>query len=258
MAESKDLKTLKPKYRFLEQDPDDLRGKALAKKPRKRFRLSVLRKAAQPLFYIILFSLWAAGPRSYLIGSVVWFIALVYLPLFGGRWVCGWACPYSIAHDRVFIHLKYKRMDSKWLRMPWMWLTLIIIWLAEGLAQLDYIPEYPVGYFAAAFIFGIMFFPRIFCRWWCPLGAFPQYIARFRFFGISRKAVEKCEDCKNCTRVCPMFIPVHESEVVHESCIACFECVDVCPEGAVKMRRFIFKKSDKPKGEAFPESIDSG
>jgi ferredoxin len=68
-----------------------------------------------------------------------------------------------------------------------------------------------------------------FCRWACPLAAVLNVFARFGVTGIQRDE-QRCHDCGQCARKCPMQIPVDGVQRVTASrCIACFECVTACP-----------------------------
>jgi polyferredoxin len=66
------------------------------------------------------------------------------------------------------------------------------------------------------------------CRWLCPYGALlgiasvasPQHV---------RRDPETCNDCRACTRACPVEIPVHARlRVLSTECTGCMSCVAAC------------------------------
>lgn len=78
---------------------------------------------------------------------------------------------------------------------------------------------------AAAFVF------RVFCRFFCPLGAFYSLFSKIAFCGIDVDA-NRCTGCNRCVNRCKMDIR-HPGD--HE-CIQCGECAEVCEEGAIHFR----------------------
>lgn len=75
------------------------------------------------------------------------------------------------------------------------------------------------------------FVPRAFCRVLCPLGALLGILARFAIFRIWRDE-QKCTHCGACQRVCQGACDPHTKLRVSE-CTLCFNCMAVCPEGAI-------------------------
>lgn len=93
--------------------------------------------------------------------------------------------------------------------------------------------------FMLASLVGVAMYPilgnRIWCRFFCPLRAYMQLIARF----VGRLAIhstDACISCGQCTRYCQMGIEVQtfaETQVSidnsNSACIQCGICVHVCP-----------------------------
>lgn len=78
-------------------------------------------------------------------------------------------------------------------------------------------------------LLGSVFYDRVFCKYLCPLGGFLGLLAKAGYFRIRRNE-KTCIDCKACSRVCPVNIPVAElSEVTSSECISCNLCVNACP-----------------------------
>jgi len=78
-------------------------------------------------------------------------------------------------------------------------------------------------------LLGSFFYDRVFCKYLCPLGGFLGILAKVGYFRIRRNE-KTCIDCKACSRVCPVNIPVAElSEVTSSECISCNLCVNACP-----------------------------
>jgi polyferredoxin len=74
-----------------------------------------------------------------------------------------------------------------------------------------------------------LFFPNFWCRFLCPYGAL---IGLGSIFGITKikRNEDSCIDCRQCTRVCPQRIVVHEKKaVLTPDCTACMSCVEICP-----------------------------
>jgi polyferredoxin len=79
--------------------------------------------------------------------------------------------------------------------------------------------------FAAAVLLNFVF-PRFYCRFICPLGAFFGIIDRFALWRIGKKKSE-CIDCRlcevNCEGACQ---PTHDFRI--SECVLCFNCLNDC------------------------------
>jgi polyferredoxin len=66
------------------------------------------------------------------------------------------------------------------------------------------------------------------CRWLCPYGALLG-LASFLSPQHVRRDPETCNDCRACTRACPVEIPVHARlRVLSPDCTGCLSCVSAC------------------------------
>ena len=85
---------------------------------------------------------------------------------------------------------------------------------------------------------------RPFCKYLCPLGAF---YGLFNKLGFARMEVngEKCVQCGNCERSCPMQVDVRKN-INSAECIRCGKCSDACPTDAI---RKCFSKAAKETAE---------
>lgn len=81
-----------------------------------------------------------------------------------------------------------------------------------------------------------IFFQNFWCRYLCPYGALAGIAALFSPARMLRNE-QKCIDCGRCAQACPALLKVDElSRVRSAECMACLECVTVCPaEGALQM-----------------------
>lgn len=76
---------------------------------------------------------------------------------------------------------------------------------------------------------GSFFYDRVFCKYLCPLGGFLGILGKVGYFRIRRNE-NTCINCKVCSKVCPVNIPVAEiQEVTSSECISCNLCVNACP-----------------------------
>jgi len=111
------------------------------------------------------------------------------------------------------------------------WDTFVGPWMA--------IPFLLICGFAVVYFLGA----KGFCTYGCPYGAF--------FAGMDRLApgrivadLDLCQKCGECTAHCTSNVRIHEEiqdwgKVVSAGCMKCFDCVSVCPTGAL---RFGFSK----------------
>ena len=66
------------------------------------------------------------------------------------------------------------------------------------------------------------------CRWLCPYGALLGVASFFSPLAVRRDPAT-CNDCRACTRACPVEIPVHARlRVVNPECTGCLSCVAAC------------------------------
>jgi polyferredoxin len=74
--------------------------------------------------------------------------------------------------------------------------------------------------------------PRFFCRVLCPLGAFLGWLSRFSLWRVDRD-LTRCTDCNLCLRHCEGASDPHAA-LRKSECFVCFNCIDDCPENALR------------------------
>ena len=107
--------------------------------------------------------------------------------------------------------------------------------------------DFRQAHFTQALVLGILFLlilwaslrvTRFWCRALCPLGALLGAVSRWSILGL-HKDPDKCDNCNRCLLNCqggddPLgTVPWHKSE-----CLTCLNCVDSCPQHALKFQLF--------------------
>ncbi|HLO12747.1 MAG TPA: 4Fe-4S binding protein [Pseudoneobacillus sp.] len=172
---------------------------------------------------------------------------------------CSWICPVGTVSEwtaRLGKMIFRRKFDLPkwlvWLLLPMKYLLLLFflkmiifdmpVYFAHEFLQSPYNKISDVkmllfflglGGFALKLILVVfilsLFFPNFWCRFLCPYGAL---IGLGSIFGITKikRNVDTCIDCRQCTRVCPQRIKVHEKKaVLTPDCTACMSCVEACP-----------------------------
>lgn len=183
----------------------------------------------------------------------------------GGRFVCGWLCPFGLVQELVYrgkqVHRQLPLLLEK-MKFVVLGLTAVLpfIWRDfTGLAE-PYFCTYvcPAGTLGGGiplvsmnpglaglvgWLFGwkllvlalvliaAFFYWRPFCRVLCPLGAFYGLLNGLSIWQL-RMNKGRCIDCGACARQCKATL---QPQVVQNSsaCVRCLECVDVCPTRAL-------------------------
>ena len=82
---------------------------------------------------------------------------------------------------------------------------------------------------------------REYCNTICPVGTTLSLVSRFSLFKLTIDT-DKCINCGRCSRRCKAScIDKHNHIIDYSRCVACFDCIDNCTEGALKYRFVGFK-----------------
>ncbi len=196
-------------------------------------------------------------------------ILLLYCITFG-RWICGWLCPFGFVQDLLH-KIKTPKLKKGRITKVLSYFKYVLLVLFVVVFPLLYVirdlplPAFckyicPAGTFGGAigllinpenadkfgmlgplftwkfilmvsFLVGCVFIYRLFCRFFCPLGALYGIFNKIAIFGIKLDK-KSCIDCGKCIATCKMDI----STVGDHECINCGDCVSVCPTGAISWR----------------------
>lgn len=199
---------------------------------------------------------------------------LILCGLFFGRLLCGFVCPFGFLQDllaKIPVRRKTvpEKIDRPARKLKYLVLACVLALPAavsaiRGAAASPYFCKYfcPAGTLEGGLplllananlramagtlftwkalvlvivLAGIVFIPRFFCRYLCPLGAFYSLFQRFSF---CRMELDKdvCIGCGKCEETCPMAVKVTQELSCSGECIACGKCKDVCPTGAISRK----------------------
>jgi polyferredoxin len=87
-----------------------------------------------------------------------------------------------------------------------------------------------------------IFYQNAWCRYLCPYGALLGLLSVLSPMKIRRNE-NTCSDCHLCSKTCPSKLPVSQRETIHSpECNGCLSCVEGCPERALFMAPFFWKK----------------
>ena len=103
---------------------------------------------------------------------------------------------------------------------------------APGATRRVFVGSFWIGAFLTVLLGLNLWIPRFFCRVLCPLGALLGVFARAAVFRIDRD-VHKCTDCNLCLTRCEGAADPH-SQVRLSECFGCMNCIDDCPEDALR------------------------
>jgi polyferredoxin len=193
-------------------------------------------------------------------------IAKIFGPFIWGRGYCGWGC-YTAALLEWIPIKENKQIPKKYtfIRIPVLILSILVpfLFIQNGYDYLnrhilspissnDALPFQPykvdqfiwfvIGntiYYIIGIILALIFKKRrAFCKIWCPVSLTMKIQTHFSLLKI-RPSGNKCIECGNCNKECPMDIDVKSyiikgQKVLSTECISCRNCVNACPVKAIK------------------------
>jgi ferredoxin len=164
------------------------------------------------------------------------FLVLPLLILLVGKSLIGISLldPYSI----------FGRIASDLFQPVYMWLNNRIAGVLESmnvyfLYPEDITPARGLTYLIPGFMLGLVIWfsftrGRLYCNTICPVGTLLGLLSRISVFKI-RMIGDQCTKCGKCAIACKAScIRIKTLEVDFSRCVACYNCISVCPEDAIK------------------------
>lgn len=213
-------------------------------------------------------SLWRLMADGTFLKRVAWgsFVLLggaVVTNIVFGRAFCGQFCPLGTLQElmgKARDALKIRRRElpqafdvpARFLKYGIFGVFTVLTWQLGTLVIRPYdpwvayhhltSPELLANFGIGAAVLGVSLagsfaYDRFFCKYLCPMGAFLGMFSKFSLFRVTRVA-DACTDCGLCDKACPANITVSaiERDLSGAECIACGECVAVCPkDGALAL-----------------------
>lgn len=173
--------------------------------------------------------------------------AISILAFLFGRFFCGYICPIGAFQD--FFKYIGNKLKLKEIRLPslgsfslelikYFVLALVLVLSIVGMGHIVSPLSPWISYLnlfmgltlrmgsliLLALALVSLFIRRIFCRVFCPLGAFQALLTAL---GPSRlKSGENCGSCSYCLRDCPVHMQRSKDREISPECIRCMECVN--------------------------------
>ena len=198
---------------------------------------------------------WSAVKSSFTDLSYIWrgfsrsialTVAITLAAFFMGRFFCGYICPIGTIQDFFkYVGSKLKLKEIKFSYKPELlkYIILIIIMVLSILGMGNIVAPFSpwlaylnlfigfklqVGTLILLLIIIISLFGRrIFCRYFCPLGAFQSLLYAIGPLKIKKR---NC-DCSYCLYNCPVSegLRIKENEEnLSPECINCLKCINTC------------------------------
>jgi polyferredoxin len=99
-----------------------------------------------------------------------------------------------------------------------------------------------IFFFYLALLILAVWYPRVYCRYFCPFAAVASTVSEFSFLKLSRNPV-RCvgrTECGICEKVCPKQIRILDEHFEFFTgkgeCNFCLKCKEKCPYNAIDMR----------------------
>lgn len=172
-------------------------------------------------------------------------IGISLTALLMGRFFCGFICPIGALQDffkflGVKLGIKEKKLpkgkffNPEILKYFILLLILILSILGKGNVVSPYSPwlaylnvfmgmSFQIGSIVLLLIvLSSLFSKRVFCRWFCPLGAFQSLLSASGPSNINSN--KRCNGCSYCLKDCPVNIEKPNKLEISPECIKCLEC----------------------------------
>jgi NapH/MauN family ferredoxin-type protein len=171
-----------------------------------------------------------------------------------GRVFCGYFCPLGAIQEwlrAIGKKLGFKKdlelpeKADKYLRYVKYLVLAVIVYFSFYLGDLIfrlYDPYNALMHFGAEFeekivgyillglvVVAALFSKSLWCRYFCPLGAFFGVIKKISFLKIKRDG-KTCTSCGLCDRIFPANLKIKTAETIKDAdCISCGKCISNCP-----------------------------
>ncbi len=177
--------------------------------------------------------------------AAVLLISIIILTLLYGRFYCSILCPYGIIQELAAIVLKKENEYIKSYPVKY-FIAAVVFGILTGASAFAIRYLEPYTYFGSAFslsilgifaliaVIALVFFKnRFFCTNICPAGAVLGLLSKISLNKIYIK--DNCISCGQCERNCPSgSINAAEGTVDNETCVKCLKCIGLCPKSAIK------------------------
>jgi NapH/MauN family ferredoxin-type protein len=190
--------------------------------------------------------------------SFVLFGIFFITSLFLGRIFCGYFCPLGALQEwlRALGRKLGIKKDwelpvglDKYLRFVKYLVLVGVVYYSFYLGDLvfrNYDPYNALMHFGVEFeekvfgygilalvLVGALFSKNLWCRYFCPLGAFFGLLKKISFLEIKRNS-KTCVNCEICDKDCPSGINIAVVDTIKSAdCISCGRCISGCPEGSL-------------------------
>lgn len=186
--------------------------------------------------------------------SIALSVAAAVTALLMGRFFCGFICPIGALQDffkylgtkiglkEIKLH-NFKHFYFKPEILKYIILIIVLVLSILGMGNLispfspwlAYLNIFTGFNFYSGFIILLiimlasLFVKRIFCRYFCPFGAFQSLLYAIGPLKISKS--QNCNKCSHCLKNCPVSIENTHDAIISPECINCLECTSTCIKG---------------------------